>query len=76
MPVCQITGKKVIFGRNVSHSQRKTSRQFKANNHSYRFKHNGRTIRLCLSSKGLRYIRKHGLDQALEKIALLNKKEA
>jgi len=31
MAQCQICGKKSIFGRNVSHSARKTSRKFKPN---------------------------------------------
>ena len=68
MAVCQLTGKKTVFGRNVSHSNRKTSRLFKANVHPYKFKWQGRTIRLLLAQKGLRYIRKHGLDAAMQRI--------
>lgn len=63
--VCQITGKKPISGQNVSHANNKTKRRFLPNLQTHRFEHNGKTLTLRLTSKGLRIIDKLGLDKAL-----------
>jgi large subunit ribosomal protein L28 len=68
MAICQLTGKKKAFGHNVSHSKRRTNRTFKSNIHTYNFVVNGRKVKLTLSTKGLRYVDKHGIEKALDMI--------
>lgn len=65
--VCFITGKKVLFGNNVSHSNRKIRRKFLPNLHRLRFwvPSKGRFIRFIVSSKGLRIINKFGIDYVI-----------
>ncbi len=67
--VCQITGKKVMTGNNVSHSNRKTKRIFKPNLAVKRFymPEENRWITLKVSAAGIRLINKLGLKAALEK---------
>jgi len=67
---CSITGKKVLFGNNVSHSNRKTRRKFSSNLHSYKFWNEEKNcfIKLVLSAKGLRIINKIGIEEALKRI--------
>jgi len=68
--VCQITGKKVTFGNNVSHSNRKTRRRFKPNLHHHRFFVPGenRFVTLLVSHKGMRTIDKNGIQAVLLKL--------
>lgn len=65
--ICAITGKRVAFGRNVSHSKRRTSRRFEANIHDKRIfvPELGRTVRLRLSTRAIRTIDKKGLAATL-----------
>jgi large subunit ribosomal protein L28 len=65
--VCQITGKKVIVGNNVSHSKRRTKRTFKPNLFDKKFylPEEDRWIKLKVSAKGIRIINKIGLQKAL-----------
>ena len=67
--ICVVTGKKVLFGNNVSHSNRKTRRKFFVNFHKLRFwvPSKKRFIRLLVSSKGLRIINKFGIEYVLSK---------
>ena len=67
--VCQITGKKVIVGNNVSHSKRRTKRTFKPNLFDKKFylPEENRWIKLKVSAKGIRIINKIGLQKALAK---------
>ena len=67
--VCQITGKKVMVGNNVSHSNRKTKRVFKPNLSTKKFylPEEDRWITLKVSSAGIRLINKLGLKNALAK---------
>lgn len=61
--VCQITGKKVITGNNVSHSKRRTKRTFEPNLFTRKF-YNPETndwITLKVSASGMRNIDKNGL---------------
>ncbi len=71
---CQITGKKLMFGNNVSHSNRKTRRRFLPNLHWHRFwcPNKNSYIRLLLSNKGLRIINKKGIEFFLKKIIKKN----
>jgi len=65
--ICQITGKKVIVGNNVSHSKRRTKRTFKPNLFDKKFylPEENRWIKLKVSAKGIRIINKIGLQKAL-----------
>lgn len=66
--VCQITGKKVITGNNVSHSKRRTKRKFYPNLFDKRFylPEEDRWVRLRVSASGIRIINKKGLKVALD----------
>ena len=61
---CEITGKGVLSGNNVSHANNKTRRRFLPNLQSRRFWSEGenRWIRLRVSNAGLRTIDKKGID--------------
>ncbi len=67
--VCQITGKKVITGNNVSHSHKKTRRKFYPNIFTKRFflQEENRWVKLTVSARGIRTINKIGLKAALNK---------
>jgi large subunit ribosomal protein L28 len=65
--ICQITGKKVMRGNNVSHSKRRTKRTFIPNLFNKRFflEDESRWITLKVSAAGIKDITKKGLKQAL-----------
>ena len=65
--VCEITGKKVMVGNNVSHSKRRTKRKFYPNlfTKRYYFEEEDRWITLKVSADGMRTITKKGLKKAL-----------
>ncbi|HLP13405.1 MAG TPA: 50S ribosomal protein L28 [Flavobacteriales bacterium] len=60
---CQITGKRVITGNNVSHSNVKTKRKFQPNLMTKKFfiAEENAWITLKLSAAGLRNINKNGV---------------
>ena len=64
---CFVTGKKVMFGNNVSHSKRKTRRFFFPNLHNLKSWVPSRNsfISLKVSAKGLRIINKFGIEKVL-----------
>lgn len=66
--VCQITGKKVIVGNNVSHSNRKTKRTFSPNLQVKRFfiPEEDKWITLKVSAAGIRTINKKGISASLK----------
>jgi large subunit ribosomal protein L28 len=66
--ICQITGKKVMGGNNVSHSKRRTKRTFMPNLFVKRFflESENRWITLKVSAAGIKDITKKGLSQALK----------
>jgi len=67
--VCQITGKKVISGNNVSKSKRSTKRTFAPNLSIKKF-YNPETekwITLKVSAAGMRTINKNGIVSTLKK---------
>jgi large subunit ribosomal protein L28 len=66
--VCQITGKKVITGNNVSHSKRRTKRTFEPNLFTKKFYNpdNDSWITLKVSAAGMRTITKKGLTAAIK----------
>ncbi len=65
--ICQVTGKGVQAGHNVSHANNKTRRRFLPNLHTHRFWVEGEnrwvTLRVC--TKGLRTIDKNGIEAVL-----------
>jgi large subunit ribosomal protein L28 len=65
--VCQVTGKGVQFGHNVSHANNKTNRRWLPNLHERKFwvASEKRWVRLRLSNQGLRTIDKNGIDSVL-----------
>lgn len=66
--VCQITGKKVITGNNVSHSKRRTKRKFYPNLQTKRFylPEEDKWITLKVSAAALRTIDKNGISATLK----------
>ena len=65
--VCQITGKKVMVGNNVSHANNKTKRKFYPNLHTKKFfvPETGETVILKVSTNALRTINKKGIAAVL-----------
>ncbi|MCG8697098.1 MAG: 50S ribosomal protein L28 [Bacteroidales bacterium] len=65
--ICQITGKKMIVGNNVSHSNKKTKRRFYPNLFDKKFymPEEDRWVTLRVSAAGIRNINKKGLRAAL-----------
>lgn len=67
--ICQITGKKRLIGNNVSHSKRRTKREFAPNLKVKKFwlEDEKRYITLKVSAAGIRNINKNGLEASLKK---------
>jgi large subunit ribosomal protein L28 len=61
--VCQVTGKGPMVGNNVSHANNKTKRRFLPNLQYRRFW--VETVRLRVTSAGLRLVDKLGIDAVL-----------
>lgn len=66
--VCQITGKSVMVGNNVSHSNRKTKRKFYPNLVTKKFyiPEEDTYITLKISTSALRTINKNGISACLK----------
>ncbi len=66
--VCQVTGKKPMFGNNVSHANNKTRRKFNVNLQKKKFwlPEENRYISLRLSMHGLRIINKKGISRVVK----------
>ena len=66
--ICQVTGKKVMVGNNVSHSKRRTKRKFYPNlfMKKYYLPEEERWISLKVSAAGIRLISKNGLAKTLK----------
>lgn len=66
--ICQVTGKGVMMGNNVSHANNRTRRSFQPNLHNKRFwvESENRWVRLRVSRKGIRIIDKKGIDVVLK----------
>ena len=67
---CQVTGKRVTTGNNVSHANNKTRRRFKPNLHERRFwvASENRWVKLRVSTHALRTIDKNGIDAVLAEL--------
>ena len=66
--ICQITGKKVQFGNNVSKAINKTKRRFNANIISKRFQipEEDKWVKLKVSTSVLKTINKKGISAVLK----------
>ena len=66
--VCDITGKKPMFGNNVSHAKNKTRRRFNINLQKKKFwvPDEKRFITLKLSTRGIRIIDKKGISSVIK----------
>ncbi len=67
--VCQLTGKSVMVGNNVSHSKRRTKRRFFPNLITKKFfiPEEDRYVTLKISTSALRTINKKGIIACLKK---------
>jgi large subunit ribosomal protein L28 len=65
--VCDVTGKKPMFGNNVSHAHNKSRRRFNINLQKKRFwlPDEKRFVTLTVSTKGLRIIDKRGIRRVV-----------
>lgn len=72
---CPITNKKPMVGNNVSHANNKTKRRFLPNLQYHRFylESEKRFIKLRVSTRGMRIIDKHGLENVLKDLKLREK---
>ncbi len=68
--VCQLTGKRVMSGHNVSHANNKTKRRFLPNLHERRFwvPSEKRWVKLRVSSNALRTIDKNGIEAVIAEL--------
>ena len=66
--VCQVTGKTRMIGNNVSHSKRRTKREFAPNLKSKKFwlEDEQRFITLKVSCRGMKTIYKNGLAETVK----------
>ena len=69
--ICQITGKKRMIGNNVSHSKRRTKREFALNLRTKKFwlEEEKRFVTLRGTAAGMRNIHKNGLAASLKTAA-------
>ena len=67
---CMLTGAEPTFGKQVSHSHRRSSRRFDPNIQSkrYWFATEGRYVQLKLSTKAIKTIDRIGIDAAIARI--------
>lgn len=67
--MCQITGKKMMVGNHVSHSNRRVKRRFYPNLFTRKFwlSEENRWVTLKVSANGIRTITKNGLLASLKK---------
>lgn len=66
--VCQLTGKSVMVGNNVSHSNRKTKRKFYPNLVTKKFfiPEDGTYVTLKVSTSALRTVNKKGITACMK----------
>ncbi|MCL4778568.1 MAG: 50S ribosomal protein L28 [Gammaproteobacteria bacterium] len=68
--VCQVTGKRPVYGNTVSHANNKKRRRFLPNLHTHRFwlESEKRFVSLRVSNNALRTIDKLGIETVLEQM--------
>ena len=66
--VCDVTGKKPMFGNNVSHAHNKSRRRFNINLQKKKFwlPDENRYITLRISTRGMRVIDKRGITNVVK----------
>ena len=74
--ICDVTGKKPMFGNNVSHAHNKPRRRFNINLQKKRFwlADESRYITLNVSTQGLRLIDKKGIRRVVNELRAQGKK--
>ena len=74
--VCDVTGKKPMFGNNVSHAHNKTRRRFDVNLQKKRFwlPDEKRFVTLKVSTRGMRTIDKKGIRKVVNELRAKGKK--
>lgn len=74
--LCDITGKKPMFGNNVSHAKNRTRRRFNVNLQKKRFwlADENRWITLNVSTQGIRLVDKIGIRKVINQLRLDGKK--
>ena len=74
--VCDVTGKKPMFGNNVSHSHNKTRRRFNVNLQKKKFwlPDEKRYITLNVSTRGMRIIDKRGIRKVVNDLRAQGRK--
>lgn len=67
---CQVTGRKPGYGKQVSHSHRRTSRRWEPNlqRRRYWLASENRWIRLRVSVKGMKVIDKRGVESVVAEL--------
>ncbi|WP_367127714.1 50S ribosomal protein L28 [Saccharothrix sp. HUAS TT1] len=67
---CQVTGRKPGFGKQVSHSHRRTSRRWLPNTQRRRFwlPSENRHVVLTLSTKGIKTVDKRGVEAVVAEL--------
>ena len=67
---CQVTGAQPSFGKQVSHSHRRTSRRFDPNiqKKTYFVPSLGRRVTLRLSAKGIKTIDRDGIEAVVARL--------
>jgi len=68
--VCDITGKKPMFGNNVSHAHNKSRRRFNINlqKKKFWFPDEKRYVTLRISTRGMRVIDKKGITRVVKEL--------
>ena len=68
--VCDITGKKPMFGNNVSHAHNKSRRRFNINLQKKKFwlPDEKRYVTLSISTRGMRIIDKKGITRVVKEL--------
>ena len=70
--VCEVTGKKPMFGNNVSHAKNKTKRRFNINLQRKKFwlPDENRYVTLRVSTSGMKIIDKKGIRKVVDDLKL------
>ena len=68
--VCDVTGKKPMYGNNVSHAHNKSRRRFNVNLQKKRFwlADENRYVTLRVSTRGMRIIDKKGIRKVINEL--------
>ena len=68
--ICDVTGAKPSFGNAVSHSHRRTRRRWNPNVQRRRYfvPSEGRTVRLTVSTTGIKIIDRDGIDAVVARL--------